>query len=222
MVKICVSIPTTTTTATTEAIRGLTKPDLIELRLDYATEHLDLEKLRESTSLPLIATARLPTQGGRWGRGECERQRLLLSAVESRFDYVDLETNTVSLCELVVRLHEMRASVIVSSHYLDRTPTLDEMQTAHGKAKRAGADIVKIVGTATSPSDNMPCLGYLSLEPGNISFAMGVLGVPSRVLSPLMGGAFTYASASEGETVAQGQPTLQSLREIYRLLGVVS
>ena len=136
MVKICVSIPTTTTTATTEAIRGLTKPDLIELRLDYAMEHLDLEKLRESTSLPLIATARLPTQGGRWGRGECERQRLLLSAVESRFDYVDLETNTVSLCELVVRLHEMRASVIVSSHYLDRTPTLDEMQTAHGKAKR--------------------------------------------------------------------------------------
>ena len=218
MVRICVSVPATTTATTIEAIRSLAKPDLIELRLDYATERLDLEKLRESTSIPLIATARLLSHGGRWDLGEGERQRQLLSAVKVGFDYVDVEEDTVLLGELVGKVHDRCTSVIVSRHYLDRMPPLNEILAVHGEAKRAGADVVKIVGTATSLSDNLPCLGYLAREPGNVSFAMGVHGVPSRVLSPLMGGTFTYASA--GEAVAPGQPTLQSLREAYRLMGV--
>jgi 3-dehydroquinate dehydratase type I len=220
MVRICVSVPATTTVAAIEAIRGLAKPDLIELRLDYAVERLDLRKLRESTSIPLIGTARVPSHGGRWGGGEGERQRLLLSAVRARFDYVDVEVDSVSLVELVEKVHDRSASVIVSRHYLDRAPSLGEILAAHGEAKAAGADVVKVVGTAGAPSDNLPCLEYLAREPGNVSFAMGALGVPSRVLSPLMGGAFTYASAAEGGGVAPGQPTLASLREAYRLMGV--
>jgi len=220
MVRICVSVPATTTAAAIEAIRGLAKPDLIELRLDYAAEPLNLRKLRESTSIPLIGTARVPGHGGRWARGEGERQKLLLSAVRDGFDYVDVEADSVSLVKLVGKVHDGGASVIVSRHYLDRTPSLDETLAAHGEAKAAGADLVKVVGTAVSPSDNLPCLEYLAREPGNVSFAMGALGVPSRILSPLMGGAFTYASAGEGGGVAPGQPTLASLREAYRLMGV--
>jgi 3-dehydroquinate dehydratase type I len=222
MVRICVSIPATTTAATTGVIRGLTKPDLIELRLDYAAERLDLRKLRESTSIPLVGTARVPSHGGRWSGGEGERQRLLLSAVRAGFDYVDVEADSVSLGELIEKAHGKGALVIVSRHYLDRTPALGEILTSHSEAKGAGADIVKIVGTAVSPSDNLFCLEYLAREPGNVSFAMGALGVPSRVLSPLMGGAFTYASAGEESSVAPGQLTLASLREAYRLMGVAS
>jgi 3-dehydroquinate dehydratase type I len=218
MVRICVSVPAKTTAAAVEAIRGLAKPDLIELRLDYATERLDLGKLRESTSVPLVATARVPTHGGRWVDGEGERQRLLFSAVRSGFDYLDVEVDTVSLDELITKVHERRASVIVSSHCLDRMPSLGEILSIHTATKLAGADIVKIVGTATSPADNLPCLEYIARKPGNVCFAMGEQGVPSRILSPLMGGAFTYASA--GEAVAPGQPMLQSLREAYRLMGV--
>lgn len=218
MVRICVSIPARTTAAAVESIRGLTKPDLVELRLDYAGERLDLAKLREATSVPLIATARLPSHGGRWSGGEGERQLLLLSAAEAGFDYVDVEADSNQIGALVEKLHLSRVRVVVSRHLLDRTPQLDEMLGIHSAAKEAGADIVKIVGTATRPADNMPCLGYLSQMPGNVSFAMGVGGVPSRVLSPLMGGAWTYASA--GEAVAPGQPTIESLREAYRLMGV--
>ncbi|MCX6647824.1 MAG: type I 3-dehydroquinate dehydratase [Candidatus Bathyarchaeota archaeon] len=220
MVRICVSVPATTTATAIESIRGLAKPDLIELRLDYAAERLSLGKLRESTSIPLIATARVPSHGGRWIGGEGERQKLLLSAVRAGFDYVDVEADSVSLGELVEKVHEKRAMVIVSRHYLDRMPSLDEILAVHGEAKGAGADIVKIIGTAVNSSDNLPCLEYLAREPGNVSFAMGAIGVPSRVLSPLMGGAFTYASAGEDGAVAPGQPTLPSLREAYRLMGV--
>ncbi len=220
MVRICVSIPSTSTAAAVEAIRSLEKPDIVELRLDYAAERLDLARLRESTSIPLIATARLPAQGGRWVGGEGERQRLLISAARAGFDYVDVEADSVSLAELVGKLHERRASVVVSRHSVDRVPSLDEALATHGEAKRAGADVVKVVGTATSPADNLPCIEYLAREPGNVSFAMGTHGVPSRVLSPLVGGAWTYASAAEGSEVAPGQMTLASLREAYRLMGV--
>jgi 3-dehydroquinate dehydratase-1 len=220
MVKICVSVPATTTASTIEAIHGLQKPDMIELRLDYAAERLDLEKIRESTNAPLVATARLPSQGGRWAGGEGERQRLLISAARVGFDYVDAEVDSVSLGELVTKLHEKRTSVIVSRHYLDRSPPLDEALAVHGEAKSAGADTVKVVGTAQSATDNLRCVEYLAREPGNVSFAMGALGVPSRVLSPLVGGAWTYASVAEGAQVASGQMTLASLREAYRLMGV--
>ncbi len=219
MVKICVSVPARTTAAATESIRGLAKPDLVELRLDYAEERLDLDRLRESTSALLVATARLPSQGGRWEGGEGERQRLLLSAAKAGFDHVDVEADSNQLGTLIDKLHAAHSRVVVSRHCLDRTPPIEEMLNIHGSAKEAGADIVKIVGTASCPADNLPCLIYLTQKPGNVSFAMGADGVPSRVLSPLMGGAWTYASA--GEAVAPGQMTLESLRGAYRLMGVV-
>jgi len=222
LVRICVSIPTTTTATTIGVMRDLAEPDLIELRLDYATERLDLQRLRDSTPIPLIATARVPSHGGRWGSGEAERLRLLLSAVNAGFDYIDAESESDFLGKLVGESHKGGASVIVSSHNLDRMPSLQEILATSREAKGAGADLVKIVGMALSPSDNLPCLEYLAREPGNVCFAMGALGVPSRVLSPLMGGAFTYASAGKGGGVAPGQPTLSSLREVYHLMGVTS
>jgi 3-dehydroquinate dehydratase len=39
-------------------------------------------------------------------------------------------------------------------------------------------------------------------------------------VSPLVGGAFTYASTGEGEESAPGQLTLPRMREIYTAMGV--
>jgi len=49
---------------------------------------------------------------------------------------------------------------------------------------------------------------------------MGEAGVISRILSPLFGGEFTYASTKTGSESAPGQLTIAELREIYRVLGV--
>jgi 3-dehydroquinate dehydratase type I len=51
-----------------------------------------------------------------------------------------------------------------------------------------------------------------------VSFAMGAAGQLSRVLCPLVGGYFTYASVEEGKESAEGQITVKELREIYRML----
>lgn len=220
MVNICVTVPATTTAPTLGVIRGLDKPDLIELRLDYSKEPLNLQTLRGSTLIPLIATVRAPNQGGLWRGSEDARRRLLLSTVEAGFNYIDVEAESSFLSELVEEAHESSTLVIISRHHMDRAPSLREILATHNWAKNAGADLVKIVGMARKLSDNLPCLEYLAQKPDNVSFMMGPLGVPSRILSPIIGGAFTYASAGEKVEVAPGQPTLSSIREMYRLMEV--
>ena len=85
---------------------------------------------------------------------------------------------------------------MISSHDLKKTPSLDEMKEVVRQQLKAGADIAKVVTTARSLEDNLTVLRLISEFPGVrlLAFAMGPLGVVSRVLCPLVGGDFTYAS----------------------------
>jgi 3-dehydroquinate dehydratase len=49
---------------------------------------------------------------------------------------------------------------------------------------------------------------------------MGEYGSPSRILSPLFGGLYTYASVGAGKEVARGQISIENLRSIYMLMGL--
>jgi 3-dehydroquinate dehydratase len=48
---------------------------------------------------------------------------------------------------------------------------------------------------------------------------MGELGKVSRLLSPLFGGFFTFASLEQGSETASGQMTIQEIKATYELLG---
>jgi 3-dehydroquinate dehydratase type I len=76
------------------------------------------------------------------------------------------------------------------------------------------------VTTACSFKDNLATLQIIKDFPQKkvVSFAMGALGQISRVLCPMVGGYFTYASIEEGKESAAGQITVKDLREIYRML----
>ena len=47
---------------------------------------------------------------------------------------------------------------------------------------------------------------------------MGQRGQISRILCPLVGGAFTYAAITEGAESAAGQFTVSQLRRIYEMM----
>ena len=84
----------------------------------------------------------------------------------------------------------------------------------------AGADICKLVTTARRFEDNLAVLELISDFPKArvISFAMGPLGGISRILCPLVGGDFIYASVVEGKESAVGQITVSDLRKIYGMV----
>ncbi|GAI14971.1 unnamed protein product, partial [marine sediment metagenome] len=108
-----------------------------------------------------------------------------------------------------------------SFHDLERTPPLDEMKEIVQRQLKAGADICKMVTTAQGFEDNLTVLQLISEFPGVrlVSFAMGALGSMSRVLCPLVGGDFTYASIEKGKESAQGQITVRDLLKIYEMVG---
>ena len=49
---------------------------------------------------------------------------------------------------------------------------------------------------------------------------MGEHGKVSRLLSPLFGGFFTFASLEQGSETAPGQMSIKEMRSAYELLGL--
>ena len=221
--RICVVVTASNDAEAIDTIRRTRPllPDLIEIRLDYMETLGDLGLIREATDVPLIATNRRSYQEGNSARSEADRIAGLLRACESGFDYVDLEIDTEGVGELAEKVKSLGAGVIVSFHDFEATPEKERLEEILRDELSAGADICKIVGTSNTPGDN---LTYFNLLRDNtdveiVSFGMGITGILSRVLSPLVGGAFTYASAETGSESAPGQLTISELREIYRIMG---
>ena len=92
------------------------------------------------------------------------------------------------------------------------------MDTVVNRVLKVPADTYKVVTTARKPSDNVRVLAAAKALPKDrlIVLAMGELGFPTRVLSPVFGGVYTYAAPMYAEGTAAGQ-VRRSLRHLYRV-----
>lgn len=191
--------------------------DLFELRIDLVGA--GWPELAPKLKKPWIACARSKAEGGNWLRDDAERIKELITATELGADTVDIELSTTNL-EAAIPLIKRSAKCLVSLHELEKTPPLEQLKEIVEKQLAAGADICKVITTAESRADNLTTLRLITEFPGvkMVSFAMGSLGLASRILCPLVGGYFTYASLAEGKESAPGQITVDQLRRIYRMM----
>jgi 3-dehydroquinate dehydratase type I len=197
--------------------------DLVEVRLDYLKSFKKIRDIARSASVPLIATNRQRGQGGARPQNEDERLRVLLDAVDAGFQYVDLELTTADLQRAMLELKAAGAKIIVSHHDFKQTPDIAELENIMDSQIRTGGNICKLVTTANRVDDNLSCLLLISKMRKSVKlccFAMGKNGIISRVLSPLFGAEFTYASVEKGRETASGQPSITELKKIYQILGV--
>ncbi len=188
--------------------------DLFEVRIDLiGSVWRDVARRLDK---PWIACNRLKTEGGAWQGGEPERVAELLGAVELGAAIIDIELATGNLAEVVRRVKE-RATCLISFHDTVGTPSPKKLREVVQKQLAAGADICKVVTTARSFDDNSPVLRLAADFPEAriVSFAMGRPGFTSRVLSPVFGGDFVYASIETGKESATGQLTVRDFRTIY-------
>ncbi len=194
--------------------------DLFEVRIDIIGD--GWQDIVKQIEKPWIACNRLADEGGRWRDSEARRIEKLLEAIQLGADIVDIELRTKSL-EQVVKVIKKRVECIISYHDIMKTPSLDEMKGTVKRQLKAGADICKIVSMANSFEDNQKVLKLISEFPEHriVSFAMGTQGAVSRVLCPVIGGDFTYASINKGRESAPGQITVKELINIYQILGLL-
>jgi 3-dehydroquinate dehydratase-1 len=201
-----------------EAVKGI-EPlvDLLEVRLDLIGSRWP--ELVRHLEKPWIACNRRAQEGGSWPGSESKRIEELLSAIKLGADIVDIELSTPGVEELV-KESQGQAECLLSYHDLTETPPPDQMREIVRRQQAAGADICKVVTTARSFADNTATLQLIADFPESriVAFAMGDLGHPSRILCPLVGGYFTYASIREGRESAPGQISVSDLRKIYGML----
>jgi len=191
--------------------------DLYEVRIDLIGNGWPgvVQELKK----PWIACNRLADEGGKWGKNEASRIAELLKAIELGADIIDVELRTENLDE-VVELIKKRAKCLLSSHDSAGTPSFDNLKRTIERQLAAGADICKVVTTASNFDDNLTVLQLITefSKLKIVSFAMGPLGSVSRVLCPLLGGYFTYASIEAGKESASGQITVRDLGKLYGMV----
>lgn len=215
--KICVSI---LPKSIPEALQIIEKAeesnaDLIEIRLDYLENLAEMVNLAAHGKTPKIATDKS-------SRSKTEQRKMLLSAAKSGFEYVDVELSTENLEDLVMELKAQGTKPVLSFHKADGSLNLSELNSVLERQISNGANVCKIVTTAKRIEDNLTILNFTSAASTRtklVCFCMGELGKISRLLSPLFGGFFTFASLEKGGETASGQMTIQEMKTAYKLLG---
>jgi 3-dehydroquinate dehydratase type I len=170
----------------------------------------------------MIATNRGTDQGGLSPEVDSERIGAVIRACEAGFEYADIELAIPQVGQVTERVKNLGAKAIISHHDFKGTPPKERLDEIMTGMLGAGADICKIVGTATSLEDNLTYLNLIQENPtvSLVSFGMGKTGLLSRVFSPIFGAAYTYASSEAGRESAPGQLTVPELRQIYGIMGV--
>ena len=184
----------------------------VEVRLDECD--FDTDEIRDIFSCQrkaeLIATCHvsLPSQ-------VAEAAEKLSAAILAGADYVDIpldfpENSKQWLLNLALN-HGTR--IILSWHNYTNTEPLPRLREIAAQALREGADIVKIVTTATRPEDAATVLAlYDGFEPGRLlAFAMGPLGRDSRFQALEKGAPFLFVAPSREGATASGQPCVADL-----------
>ncbi len=219
---LCIPIVETTVKKALVALKEANRrADLVELRVDYL-DRVSLPALFESREKPLIVTHRRKAEGGKYKGEERRRLAVLKEAVDLGGDYLDVELATEkSLLQNLIR-NKRRPQVILSFHDFHRTPSPGELQRLFGQMTRLGADVVKMVPFARSWEDNLSILSMIPFAMKRrqriVAFCMGEKGRMSRIFSPFLGAAWTYASLKKVKASAPGQLTVDEMKAIWKML----
>jgi 3-dehydroquinate dehydratase-1 len=191
--------------------------ELVEIRLDDALLSKDeIRKIFSKESFAkTIATCRIGTYD------DNERKGILLDAISSGADYVDVEIEADDdyKKEIVDHAKNYGCKVIVSYHNYDETPSVTELENIIRESFDDGADIAKIACRTNHKKDLSRLMSLYSFSNNEkcddiLSIGMGKMSRITRIAAPILGAPFTFASKSEGKETAEGQISKEKLLKI--------
>ncbi|HSW50199.1 MAG TPA: type I 3-dehydroquinate dehydratase, partial [Bryobacteraceae bacterium] len=192
-----------------------------EFRLDFLRQPEEGiraigEFLKEHPECSILATCRRRQNHGRFNGAVEEQLRILEAAATAGAMAVDLEIESADACGPALAALGSSAKVVLSYHNFEGTPPAEPI---FKRMLRHPADTYKVVATARKPSDIYRVLSLAKTHPRTqaVVLSMGEIGFPSRVLSPVFGGSFTYAAPCSAGGTAGGQVSARVLRHLYRL-----
>jgi 3-dehydroquinate dehydratase/shikimate dehydrogenase len=195
--------------------------DFLEFRLDYldrpeAGVAIIRTLVAQHPDCTILATCRRHQNHGRFNGSVEEQIRVLGAAVEAGARAVDVEIESAESASARLDGFSGRAMLVISYHNFEGTPG---MEAVLRRMMRIPADAYKLATTARKPSDNYRVVSLARQHPRAplVLLGMGETGFPSRVLSLVAGGLFTYATPAAAEGTAAGQVCARQLRQLYRI-----
>ena len=198
--------------------------DLLELRVDMF-DNVDaghvtsvFRSAAEKFRKPLLATVRAVEEGG---QKDIPARLSLYSAVLPLADAADVEIASSDLLTSVAKLYHNLGRVLIGSYHNFTTSPGDAfLEEIVRQGKALGADIVKIALTAGNRDDTARLMSftYRHRETPVITMSMGDAGLPSRVLSPILGSLVTYGYIRQPS--APGQLSVTELLDLFQRLKV--
>lgn len=190
----------------------------VELRVDYIENFSvnDIEIISENVKAESIFTCRTNKEGGKFNGDEKARIEILQKALNSDFDYVDIELSTMK--EHIFK--RGNSKLIISYHNFLETPSYWDMQSIIREMNEYKPDVLKIAIMMKEEYEDTKVYRLLTNKPHTeerIVIGMGKKGRMTRIIGPFLGSYLTYASTEFGES-AQGQIDINELKKIYKLM----
>ncbi|MBS4162846.1 3-phosphoshikimate 1-carboxyvinyltransferase [Candidatus Protochlamydia amoebophila] len=218
--QLCVSLIGLTCDAFIHQIQQLSSQvDLIEIRLDklLKIDFSELNLLKEIAHCPLIWTLRKKSQGGNF-LGNIQKQFLIFKELARRQpDFVDIEADIP--LEWLQELQNISPQTqwIISWHEVKETPHL---KTCLDQLYALPGNYYKLACYTHSVIDSLKLLEMAQQENKHsrrlCTIGLGMKGQCTRILAPVTGQPFTFASLKEGLESAPGQISFQTLFQTYR------
>jgi 3-dehydroquinate dehydratase / shikimate dehydrogenase len=184
--------------------------ELVELRLDYISSRVNIQRLLKDRPCATVITVRREQDGGKYTGSEEARLIMLREAIANGVEWVDLEDD---IAGKIPRFGKTKR--IISFHSFRNTP--DNLRELHARLKALDADIVKIATMANQPHDNLRVLEMMQeSDCPTVGMCMGDIGTPSRILGPKFGAPFTYATFHHERALAPGQLSYDQMVNVYR------
>jgi 3-dehydroquinate dehydratase I len=169
--------------------------DIVEARLDEIGVENPWQaacKAIDDSGVPVLATLRSTSEGGKCDRNEDDRLKILESALPY-VSMVDVEFNSNAAQKLAAVAKEHGKHVLVSFHDFKQTPSLDQLSQIVESAS-ASAAVIKISTMVRSDGDIATLQSLLARrgETPLCVIGMGAAGTKTRTVFPCIGSCFTY------------------------------
>ena len=207
--------------------------EMAEIRLDRCTLTQDeTEELFSTSDVPLVATCRVSEIREKLVAEDAEQKQddkkldtkaaqeaesRLITAIHAGAAFADLEIEAPAMMSKRIRRETRECGTVLVRSYHDfmGTDSLEALKALTEKCFALGADIAKIVTTATEEGKDRVLSLYDSFEPGKlIAFSMGELGRDTRVNCLAKGAPYTYAALTEEDAAAPGQISTTEMRRL--------
>jgi len=135
-------------------------------------------------------------------------------------DYIDIEfeTDLKEKKELIDLCEKFSVKRIHSYHNFDKTPDKNFLvKIIEGETAEFCPDIVKIATRVNNKKDNAVLLSLLETDYPLVVVGMGEKGKITRLVAPLLGSKFTFASV-DGKSSAPGQIDYFKMKRFYKTM----